>query len=90
VDAYEKILNHYGQESQILKTIEELGELTTALSRSLNGREDIDNIAEEIADVEIMLEQMKRCYKIISLVNTRKGQKLNRVENRIREAKFKG
>ena len=52
-----KILNHYGIEHQKSKSIEELSELIRAISRN-----DSKNIMEEIADVEIMIEQLKLIY----------------------------
>ena len=49
-----EIANYYGIDIQTLKLIEELSELIRALCR-----QDYDNIIEELADVEIMLEQVK-------------------------------
>ncbi len=45
----------YGPGAQQMKAIEELGELIRALARA----DDPDNIAEEMADVEIMLGQLR-------------------------------
>lgn len=56
-NVYEKILNHYGEEHQVYKLIEEMAELTVALLK-----QDKNNIHEELADVEIMLEQLKLMY----------------------------
>ncbi len=47
------IANSYGLENQLEKTIEELAELIVAIKK-----DDRDNIAEEIADVEILLDQL--------------------------------
>ena len=49
-----RIYNHYGRENQYKKTIEELGELISAMA---TGTEE--DVISEIADVEIMLEQLK-------------------------------
>lgn len=49
-----EIADYYGINVQTLKLIEELSELIRALCR-----QDYDNIIEELADVEIMLEQVK-------------------------------
>ncbi len=46
----------------------------------------IEAIAEEIADTEIMLGQMKRLYKIEEAVKRFKKQKLARLEKRITKA----
>ena len=48
------IADHYGLEGQMKKCEEELGELIEALG----GSSDI-HLAEEIADVEIMISQIK-------------------------------
>ena len=55
---YEQAVKTYGAESQVRKAVEELTELSVALLHSLDGRGDTENIREEMADVEIMIEQM--------------------------------
>lgn len=52
-------VERYGRIHQITKAVEELGGLSQALARWLNGQPDWANIFEEIADVEIMIEQLK-------------------------------
>ena len=49
-----KIVNHYGEESQAHKAIEELNELAVAIAH-----QDKEAIIEEMADVYIMMEQLK-------------------------------
>lgn len=51
------IADHYGKKHQTIKTMEELAELIQALARG-----DEDNIKEEMADVMVMLEQIKYLY----------------------------
>ena len=48
-----KILNHYREEAQTKKYIEELSELMIAIIKG-----DIKNIKEEIADVKVMTKQV--------------------------------
>ena len=55
---FEQAVKTYGAESQVRKAVEELTELSVALLHSLDGRGDTENIREEMADVEIMIEQM--------------------------------
>ena len=67
----QKAINTYGLENQMIKTIEELSELSQNLSKALirlNSKSNttlsadlksVNNIFEEMADVEIMLEQCK-------------------------------
>lgn len=54
-------LNAYGMREQITMVFEEMSELQKELCKYLRGDDavTIANIAEEIADVEIMLDQMK-------------------------------
>ena len=55
---FEQAVKIYGAESQVRKAVEELTELSVALLHSLDGRGDTENILEEMADVEIMIEQL--------------------------------
>ena len=73
------ILNFYGEENQKIKAMEELGELITGLAKW-----NLENIQEEIADVEIMLSQLKLFKGIdIEKINEYKEFKLNRQIKRI-------
>ena len=58
------ILDYYGKENQIAKTFEEMAELQQLLARSITkpGTVAKVSIASEIADVEIMLNQMKIAF----------------------------
>lgn len=63
------IADHYGYEPQSRQLIEEMAELTVALNKAwrktfdtvdkIPNMEDEERIEEEIADVEIMLSQIK-------------------------------
>jgi len=59
---YRGAILYFGTEHQTRKAVEELTELSIALQRALDGRADMDNIREEMADVAIMLEQLKLIY----------------------------
>ena len=52
-----KALNNFGPAIQQVVAMEEMSELTQAISKSIRGKEH--NVEEEIADVEIMLTQLK-------------------------------
>ena len=89
-EIYEKALAKFGRESQLLKLIEETGELQRALSRVLNyyaasthsGEEVFDaeeNLCEEIADVEIVLNQVKLTFNP-EMLSFHKQRKLQRLE----------
>lgn len=52
----------YGYEDQMLQAIEELAELQRAITRAIKAPADRDNLHEEIADVEIMLMQLRTIF----------------------------
>lgn len=58
----QEIISYFGEDNQKLKAIEELSELTIAIINTKNDK--TENLIEEIADVEIMLKQLKIIYKI--------------------------
>lgn len=73
MNSIKQIVEHFGKTEQMVKAKEELIELLAALNRN-----DTDNIIEEIADVEIMLEQLKYIYSCASLVELIKKLKVAR------------
>ena len=60
-DDIKSIADHYGLSHQTAKLIEELAELIQALAKDEFAESDkgMEHVVEEIADVEIMLEQIK-------------------------------
>ena len=52
----------YGFEDQMLQAIEELSELQRAITRVIKAPADRDNLHEEVADVEIMLMQLRTIF----------------------------
>ena len=59
-----EIANHYGVKNQSIVCIEELSEFQKELCKMLRGEGDLDKLIEELADVEIMLFQVKSLYDI--------------------------
>lgn len=59
----QKIIQHYQSVDQVVVLIEEMSELTKALTKALRGASNKGDIAEEIADVQIMLDQAKLIFK---------------------------
>ncbi len=78
-EIYEDAIKTFGPKHQIIKAIEELSELVTALARYSLGEGNLDNIAEEIADVEVMCEQLIMIFKNLRLVLEIKEQKTERL-----------
>lgn len=79
----EKAVRHFGAAMQEDIAIEEMSELTQAIMHFRRGRES--NIPEEIADVEIMLEQLKIIYNCHALTDHFKAVKIARLQERMSE-----
>ncbi|MBQ7304449.1 MAG: hypothetical protein IJW75_06015 [Alphaproteobacteria bacterium] len=90
MDIYKRALKTWGKEPQMLQVIEEMSELTKEILKNVNRKKDnIAELIEETADVEIMLEQLKCCYDIKDEVENYKAQKLLKIEKRLDEWKQK-
>lgn len=80
----EKAIETYGVEAQIRMAFEEMAELTQAICKSLRGADNLNNVVEEIADVEIMLEQIKMIYDIEQWeIDMKKKEKLLRLSEKL-------
>lgn len=95
-EAIKKIAENYGYDAQSRQLIEEMAELTVALNKhyrvsiltpqrvNFAERIELRNIKEEIADVTIMLEQIKYLLSISDTdISEIIEQKLNRQLERI-------
>ena len=78
-----KAVETFGVEIQQIVAMEELGELIQAISKRARGKDNRDNLAEEIADVEIMLEQLKHCYGCHIQANDHKRRKLDKLKSMV-------
>lgn len=84
-----KIALHYGRENQSKILIEEMAELTKAIIKLdrantiADYKESFNNLIEELADVEIMLEQVKFLYGTED-VNSKKEEKVKRQIERMK------
>ena len=79
--AYEK----WGENSQVMMAIEEMSELTKEICKVYRGLGDINNLAEEIADVTIMMEQLRLIYNINDDVCEQMDIKIRRLQDRLLE-----
>lgn len=62
---YVKLIEKY-KDKQLIVAIEELSELQKELCKALRGNINKENIIEELADVLIMLDQIKIYFSITS------------------------
>lgn len=87
MNIYETAIDHFGEDNQLLQTCEELAELMQAISKAkrYDGQSYIDGVAEEIADVQIMCEQIKIIFGIsdadVARERERKLARLGRIIN---------
>lgn len=57
-------LEAYGNGIQLVVCMEELSELTQAISKEMRGKDNRRNLVEEMADVIICLEILKQVFEI--------------------------
>ncbi len=86
-EIFREALEAFGKSTQMQVAIEEISELTKELCKNGRGQENTTHIAEEIADVEIMLRQMVMLFDCAGQVETFRRYKLERLAERIKEAK---
>ena len=73
----------YGDDAQEKMLLEEMAELQKEICKAWRGKDNSDCIADEIADVEIMLWQMKNIFGIEDNVRKFRKKKLVRLERRL-------
>lgn len=93
-DVLQKAIKHYGTHNQMLKCIEECGELSRAVSRVLTElssgdgfttEESQENLYEELADVLIMIEQMIIMFDCGDEVFIQQVKKMKRLKERLEQ-----
>lgn len=86
MNTYERAVAVWGKDAQMLQVIEEMSELTKEILKNVNRKKDnLAELIEETADVEIMLEQLKCCYGIHRQVADYKTSKLLKIDARLDE-----
>lgn len=71
----------FGRTAQCVVAIEELAELQKALTKFLRGKIDSENLAEEMADTGIMLDQITLIFDNRSAVDEWRTQKVARLRS---------
>lgn len=82
-DTLRGALDTYGADAQTLMLFEEMAELQKELCKHARGRDNREAIAEEIADVQIMLAQMTMLHDCAVLVDEYIAIKLDRLRKRL-------
>lgn len=78
-------LDQYGIRAQTMMVFKEMAELQKELCKRSQGADNKANIAEEIADVLIMLEQMILAYNCAGMVKVQIEGKLHRLQKRLKD-----
>lgn len=88
---YANALDIWGEKAQLTVAIEELAELQQAISKVIREKPDWENLAEEVADVEIMIEQLRRMYpKLDDRAHRWRAAKMDRLAKMIRDHQGEG
>ena len=81
---YKECLDKWGSRAQMLMAVEEMGELSQAIARYLNGRRH--NVEEELGDALLMLEQLKYLFGYEE-IHKRQDKKIKRIRERMKKEK---
>lgn len=83
-DLYQLVMDRWGADAQLTVVIEELSELMKEVCKMKRDMGNIEHLAEEVADVEIMCEQLRYIFDIEDDVDAWKKSKLKRLANRLK------
>ncbi len=79
-----RALETWGEQPQMLMVVEEMSELMKEILKNVSRhKNNVAQIIEETADVEIMLEQLKENYQIADAVENYKAEKIKLIEKRL-------
>lgn len=85
VKTYQKSINTFGPEKQEEVAVEEMAELIKEICKNWRGKDNRAAIAEEIADVTIMMEQLRIIFDVNNAVCDYMDVKIERLHMRIQE-----
>lgn len=80
----------WGKDAQAKMLLEEMAELQKEICNAWRGKDNEVGIAEEVADVEIMLAQIKMIFGIDTSVEVYRDAKIERLRQRLIIAGWKG
>lgn len=81
----QRAIAKYGKDAQMKMVLEEMSELQKEICKMWRGKDNREAIAEEVADVEIMLDQLKLMLDIPYQVEQHRQNKLQRLQERLEE-----
>jgi hypothetical protein len=89
-DLLRSVIDEFGVTHQAIKAIEEMAELTVELAKGINLIKSNGNLLEEVADVQIVLDQLKIAFfKDQEEFESIKDKKLEKLQRHLEAAKSK-
>lgn len=85
---YTNALVTYGKEMQMVVALEELSECQKEICKFLRGFGNAGNLAEEIADATICLEQMRLIFGLNDIACQKMDEKVKRLDDRLKQTAF--
>ena len=82
-EVLQEAIDRYGTNAQLMMVLEEMSELLKEICKWFRGKRDPDAIADEVADVEIMLEQVKIIFDLDREVSEHIDRKIERLRFRL-------
>ena len=77
----QKAVDSWGRDSQLLMLLEEMSDLQKEVLKNMNrGQDNLKELAEETADVLILLERLIHIYDMSDLVDSQAKFKVNRLK----------
>lgn len=73
----------WGKDAQAKMLLEEMAELQKEVCKAWRGKDNSVEIAEEVADVEVMLAQIKMIFGIDASVGIYRDAKIERLRQRL-------
>lgn len=86
-DVLSAAIAKWGDQAQVMMVFEEMSELQKELCKNWRGKDNAEEIADEVADVEIMLAQLKMIYGIEDKVQKHREYKIARLARRLEVVK---
>lgn len=80
------VIERYGYQAQEKKLFEEMSELVSALCHYDEGRDTLDHVAEEFADVLVVLKELMFYHGIIDAVSLWERKKWERLKIRLEQS----
>ncbi len=84
-EVFAKALAKYGVGTQLIIAMEEMGELIQAISKNMRGVSNLYNVAEEIADVGVMLDQLMIVFKNEDIVRMNRKEKIEKLDEEMKK-----